>query len=223
MARHQNRKLWDGATPLGDAWLSFASDETRQRLANCPSALETLKYSSPKAQNIWEWFSAISEASQFSLDRLHIEKVMKDALLIDLFNGNLNAVGYCILPSRSSIPRAISADFFQFAKIGWDDNSAEYEGKRYVKIRVFDPDADDGISIPRKGRPGSGSVILAVIAELMAHPDFSFCNLPRKAACEMIRQKIGHDEVSGNGLSDKNLSKHIVAQCESRAIKSNTN
>lgn len=142
---------------------------------------------------------------------------LKDELLDRLFNADLLAFGYRLTPSRSSMPVQISPDFFDHASADWNNDEAEFNGKRFGHIRIIDPQSPAFSNKPRTGRPGSTSAIdEAVKQAIRSIPNF--CNLPRKTACDEIRKIIGAPEIKGNGLGNENLAKHIVANCGSRRI-----
>lgn len=219
MAKRTNRQLWEMGIPLGEAWLKFANDDARERLINQPGWLQTLENAVGHVSGLSGLASVVNDAFQTNAEKRRIELEMQEDLLDRLFDGELMALGFRIFPSRSAAPVAIDASFFEFLAIGWADNSAAFEGKRYAQIRIIERDADFDVSAPLIGRPSSGGVILAAIDELMADQEMSFCSLPRKIACAKIRHKISHQEISGNGLSDKNLSKYILQKCQRRQIK----
>ncbi len=143
---------------------------------------------------------------------------LKYNLLDALYNSDLLAFGYRSSPSKSSNPVKIDPIFFDNPKIVWDKNSAEFNGKSYISIRIFAQNSLPQDKMAQTGRPSSAKAINSAIKDLIQH-NLHFCDQPRKVACDQIRQKIGRQLKNGNGLSDKNLSKYIIANCGTRKIR----
>jgi hypothetical protein len=143
---------------------------------------------------------------------------MRDDLLDELFNANLAAVGYREKPSVSAAPVAIAAEFFDGADIQWGRDSANGIGKRYNRIRIYDPCALPKAIKPKIGRIGSGDAINSAIDRLISSNPH-FCDLLRKTACDQVRENLGIPEILGNGLSDQNLAKYVLRKCSKRRIK----
>lgn len=216
MSRISNRKIWEAGTPLVEAWKAFGNCKLAAQLSEMPGGLDTFNdaaASDPGAR--------LAEASLLALranhDRQNLILQMRETLLDDLFNSDLAAMGFRELPSTSSAPVKIEPDFFERPKINWDRNFAESIGKKFNRIRVFDPHAAVAL-VQKKGRPGSNESIISAIDRLIReNPDF--CDQSRKISCEQIRELIAPKSILGSGLSDQNLGRYIVKKCPKRGIK----
>lgn len=217
MARNLNREIWGNATPLGGAWRLFAHTAKLERLETMPDGIETLAGSVEAAKAPMDFLKAGLDAINAKGKRDTLILEMQDDLLDELFTANLTALGYRERPSASSTPVAIAPEFFEDAKVEWERGGAEALGRRYNRIRVYDPYALPKTAKPKIGRIGSTEAIISAIDQLInLNPDF--CDLPRKLACDRIRESLGIQEIPGNGLSNQNLSKYILQKCSSRRI-----
>lgn len=216
MAVNRNKRIWDNTISLSDAWRHFASKELHSKLEAMPEFSDALQ----KDVGPSDWLDSITKISKAYIGsnarKLIIDEA-RELLLDELFNSNLLAFGYRLTPSESRGPVQIDAVFFEYPEIDWDANSAEFNGKSYRAIGIIDPNEIPNADKQKKGRPSSGDVILGAIKELiLRNPEF--CSQSRAVACQQIRIFIGQPEVPGNGLSDKNLEKYIVANCGRRQI-----
>jgi hypothetical protein len=217
MAKNPNRQIWENATPLEVAWRLFAHPAKSGRLAKMPGGIETLAGCVEAPTALTDFFKAGLDALAATSRRGTLILEMRGELLDELSNANLSALGYRELPSVSSAPVAIASEFFDSAKVHWDRNEAEAFGKRYNRVRIYDPYELPKTAKPKIGRIGSAEPVIAAIEQLIdLNPDF--CDLPRKLACDQIRESLGIREISGNGLSNQNLSKYILQKCSNRQI-----
>lgn len=222
MARNRNKLIWDKAIPLSEAWRKFASAEMLRELDELPSGLDTLKETAAQHKpddprpTLFEAVELlVSNPLKSSVARATKIAELQELLLDELFNKNLVALGYRELPSTSAAPVEIASDFFDTPVIKWKQETVTAYGKRYGRVRVYGPYE---LAIDKKrhmGRPSSAQKIETAI-KLAMKSDIDFCSLPRKIACEKIRQLIGENVIAGDGLSDKNLSKYILIYCSPR-------
>lgn len=220
MVSQKANEIWNLGIPICDAWLRFAPAELAAEYAQSPSFLEALKFN-PEPKSAVEILNSVSAGIAKSQTKATLEKAMREHLLCELFNGELIATGYRELPSRSQSPVIIDPVKFDNDDPDWQRETLTAHGIRYGRIRVTDPAM---ISIPSaaKERISSLSAIEDAIAKLASvNPDFA--TLPRKTACAMVRNAIGANYNSGNGLSDQHISKAIVRLCGSKRIVRNFN
>src|SRR5690606_37978933 len=111
MANPTNRQLWDMGVPLDRAWLEFASADAKHRYSELPSILGE----QAKAANIQSGLELVnlvaSSLGQWA-QRSEFENELREQLLVELFNDELQAYAYRISPSRSRTPVLIEADLF---------------------------------------------------------------------------------------------------------------
>jgi len=218
MAKNRNREIWETGYWLSAAWIEFARTEQRDNFETALDGTTIFAMEMENASTTAEVFSGIQKSISAAAARMTKIRELRKQLLSALFANRLIALGYREWPSTSAAPVKIDPDFFENPDIIWDENWAEAYGKRYGRIRVIDPQCIPEFSKPQKGRPGSGESIISTIDRLIrANPNF--CYLPRKTACDQIRELIGKPNIKGNGLSDINLSKHIVKMCPKRQLK----
>ena len=151
------------------------------------------------------------------VERTKFTNELQEELLDKLFNSDLLAFGYRQKLSESRGPVQIEPNFFEYPEIDWDGNTAEFNDRKYLTIRIANPKDLMAHQKPKTGRPTSGPVINAAINRLIKS-NIEFCNLARSIACEEIRKSIGQQSKRGNGLSDKNLEKYILKNCGRRRI-----
>lgn len=218
MAVNRIKRVWENAVQLSDAWRHFATPHEQAELANLPTGLQELE-SQMGGSSDWR---TVIEASYAGLaarqKRLDLIERLKDQLLDELFNSNFLALGYRLTPSESRGPVQISPMFFEYPEIDWDANFAEFNGKTYRSIRIVNPHNLPNSDKLKTGRPSSAGVINAAIKSLILQNPH-FCDQPRASACQQVRDAIGEPGIPGNGLSDKNLEKYILANCGRRQIK----
>lgn len=216
MIKNRLKEIWETAVPLADAWYDFAPNDMQLSLDGMPNFSQKLE-TGQKPKGLLDVATIIGNACSASTARNKFINTMRENLLDDLFNSGFSALGYRHIPSKSRGPVKIDPIFFEYPNIDWDSNYAEFDGKAYRAIRIFDPrDLSDNQKL-KTGRPSSGAAINAAIKSLaLENPDF--CNQSRKIACDQIRQYIDKPAISGNGLSDKNLEKYIIKNCGCRQI-----
>ena len=216
MPSNRAKEFWNSGIPLNRAWLEFAPPELRSEFDSSPELLQSLD-EIPRAVSERGIGTAMTEIARNYHRRMQLEIDLKEHLLTELFNRQLLATGYRLAPSRSQAPVLIDPERFDYAEPDWQDEAFEAEGITYSRIRVTDP--ANCQPTPAKGK-GSREAIDAAIDHLKSvNP--GFCKLKRKIACEQIRQFLGEEQIAGNGLSDINLSKAIVAKCGKKRISKN--
>ena len=211
--------MWESAIPLADAYAHFLRFNVNSQSATHRAPVLEIKDGSSTLEIV----AAVGKAI-LGIHKAHNEEKlaisdMREALLDRLFYHELYAYGYRVKPSKSAFPVKIASHFFEYPDIDWDASNAEFEGTRYSQIRIIDPNCEDASIISRKGRIGSGDAINAAIAELMSEGGNRFCEIPRKLACQQIRERLGTHQQNNSGLSDQNLSKYILKHCQTRQIK----
>lgn len=224
MARNPNKAIWQIAIPLSEAWHKFACPDAISELENMPTWSDILLQSMPKMnsqsptpEKISEFFSSMSQSAAGASQHIDKIKELREHLLDELFNKQLIALGYRETPSSSPAPVHIDAEIFDTPDIEWKRDTLTAHGKRYGRVRVYDPRYIPKIEKPVIGRPSSGQKINAAIIKLK-NDDPYFCNLPRKEACEQIIKALGRNRIKGDGLSDQNLEKYILRHCHKRKI-----
>lgn len=216
MASKKAKLFWEIGVPLNDAWLKFAPSELGEDYDRAPGFIEALSRISDFEG--WVGFmKAFHTASSASIDKQKLEKHLKDELLTDLYNEQLIATGYRISPSRSGAPVQIDPEDFSFHEPNWKLGTFEANGIKYGNLRICDPDA---ITLPKKPSRGSGEVINLAISDLI-RDNAEFCQMPRKSACQLVRETLGVEHSRGNGLSNTNIEKYIVANCGKKRISAN--
>lgn len=216
MASQKAKLLWEFGIPLNDAWLRFAPSELGEEYDRAPGFIEALSRISD-FEGWLGYLKAVNSAGNASLDKQKLEKRLKDELLDLLFNAQLIATAYRVSPSRSGAPVAIDPEDFNYHEPNWELGTFEANDIKYGRLKICDPDA---ITIPQKPSRGSGQAInLAVLDLIRDNPEF--CELPRKSACQLVREAIGEEHSPGNGLSNTNIEKCIVANCGKKRISAN--
>lgn len=213
MPSKRARELWNSGIPLSRAWLEFAPPELRSEFENLPGFVQSLGAKS-QAETAMDFLSAVTNSLSCAHRRGQMEIDLKSQLLTELFNGQFTATGYRIAPSRSQAPVVIDPDKFEYDDPDWRVDSLAAQGVTYCRIRVTDP-AKFKPAMARYN--GSLDAIETAINQLMAENP-GFCDLERKVACQEIREFLGVNQIAGNGLSDKNLSKAIVVKCGPKRI-----
>jgi hypothetical protein len=216
MAKNSNKLIWDEAVPLSDAWEQFAPKSQRKAIAKengFVAAFAEAANSNPDQGFI----SALKAGSEALNTRNALIAKLQDKLQIALLQGRLCAVGYRIAPTISRAPVRIEQNLFGNAKINWHRNSIESLGRTYSEVRIFNSNDLPQSQKTKMGRPGSNDVLNNAIAAIIKS-DPAFANKPRKIACNEIREFLGIEKIPGNGLSDKNLEKYIIANCGRRQI-----
>lgn len=217
----RSRFLWDNGVALTEAWRVYAGDADRALLDRYPGLVGLLDAKSEAISNsnsIPEFFSSLSGIGAEWRERRQLEIRLKEELLDTLFNGDLVVTGYRELPSTSAAPVTILPDDIEFAEVDWPNSRLSFDGKRFGNIRVTDEFALIDAGLPKRqiGRQGSGAAIKAAIEVLASDPKFQ--GMPRKEACQLIREQLGRPKEYENGLSDINLSKYIVRKFGPKAI-----
>lgn len=213
MPSNRARELWISGIPLSRAWLEFAPLELRSGFENLPGFIQSLSANS-QPETAMDFLSAVTNSLSDAQRRGQMEIDLKSQLLTELFNGQFMATGYRIAPSRSPAPVVIDPDKFEYDNPDWSADGLTAHGVTYRRIRVTNP--AECLSAPPP-RNGSIEVIEAAIDQLISRNP-SFSEMKRKIACQEIRDFLGTKQISGNGLSDQNLSKVIVRKCGPKRI-----
>lgn len=222
MASTRSRQLWHHGTPLADAWRQFADATDREKLDGYPGFLNSLssKFGElAKTGLSAEFASSIPNVSAEWTEQNQLMQRLKDDLLDLAFNGQLTVTGYRELPSTSAAPVEIAPADFDYAEADWENSKIIANGKTYGRVRVTDEAALPPTQLPtrRTGRQGSVQAIRNAVDKLASEP--GFCELHRAEACQKVREALGVQHSTGNGLSDINLSKYIVRKCGSNSIR----
>lgn len=216
MANPTNRQLWDLGVPLNRAWLEFASADAKHRYFELPSILSE----QAKAANIQsglELANLVASGLGQWAQRSEFERELREQLLVELFNDELQAYACRVSPSRSRAPVRIAADLFDLHDPDWQSETLRARGIEYVEIRIVAPARIAAFQKPRTGRKGSAHAIREAIAALQRE-GFDLCGIDRKLACDAIRDRIGNSHPKGSGFSNQNLSKYILEKCPKRGI-----
>jgi len=113
----------------------------------------------------------------------------------------------------------IDPEHFERDDPEWQSEALTVHGVRYGRIRICGPEA---LRQDRLQQKGSRIAIENAIEQLMLE-NLEFCKLPRKMASQKIRDFLGVNEITGNGMSDQNLAKSIVRKCGQKRILDNFN
>lgn len=220
MASKKAKEIWNLGVPICDAWLRFAPAGMAAEYEQTPGLIEALQFN-PEPKSKWDFLAPLSVGIAKSQAKQKLESEMREHLLCELFNGQLIATGYREFPSRSQSQVVIDPVKFDHDDPDWQRETLTAHGIRYGQIRVTNPSVIPILS-GAKERISSLSAIEDAIAKLaLAKPDFA--TLPRKTACDMVRNTIGANYNSGNGLSNQHISKAIVRLCGSKRITRNSN
>lgn len=214
MGSKRAKELWQSGVPLARAWLAFAPAALRSEFEQVPGHLSALAHALEPNDDrtLAERFSAVAQSNA---GRLRLENAMKHEVLTDLFNGVLVATAYREAPSRSHAPVLIDPDTFGTHDPDWEVEALLAHGIRYGRVRIS---ANSEPARASSRAKGSVDAIDRAIDQLMIEKP-NFCELPRKAACQEIREFLVSNHIGGNGLSDQNLAKAIVRKCGPRRIK----
>lgn len=218
MASKRAKELWRLGVPLSRAWLEFAPPELRSEFDKLPRLLEGFAQIS-ESEMRRDPMQRFADVARAQTRRISLEREMKAESLTDLFNGQLLATAFREHPSRSQSPVMIDPEHFDHDDPDWQNETLTVNGVRYGRIRICDPAR---LHQDRFEPKGSGSSIDNAIEQLML-ADSDFCKLPRKIASQKIRDFLGANEITGNGMSDQNLAKFIVRKCGKKRITVNFN
>lgn len=213
-----NQQLWAIGVPLERAWLEFANADAKRRYSELTTladfaerAKATKIQSGLDLMNLYS--SGLRQWSQWG----ELQNELREMLLGNLFNDELQAYAYRILPSRSRVPVRIAPELFDLNDPDWQHQTLRARGVEYAEIRIIDPARISGFQKHRAGRKGSAQAIRDAISVLQSE-GFDLCGIDRKLACEAIRNRIGNNNSKGSGLSNQNLAKYILEKCPRRGI-----
>lgn len=213
MASKKAKELWESGIWLSDAWKAFAPDELVAQFEGSQGFVQALA-DSPAFNDTPGFLRNMANALSKSQQQQSLEKEMKEAILLHLFNGDLIATGYREFPSPSRYAIAIDSDKFEFDDPDWDKQSHIAQGFRYDRIKVTRPVYPKECAGIAKGRI---SEIDKAIDELILS-DATFCTDARKVSSQKVRDRLGVPESPGNGLSNKNLERAIHRKCGPKRI-----
>lgn len=208
------RKFWDNGIFLSDAWFALADEKTRMKFRNLPGFSKAINQFA-EIEKMADWsglFKAISVGTDASRQRLELSDLMKEHLLIQLFNSQLVATGFREFPSLSSNAVRIDADHFDDGNPDWENSKFTANGRKWGLIKI----SPLSILVKRKSK-GSREAIIQAIRELSLG-GLNFNSITRKAGAQLIRVKLCREYEKGNGLSDVNLAKIIVEECGEKGI-----
>ena len=222
MASNRSRQLWNHGTPLADAWRRFADAADREKLDNYPGLINSLSSQFEelaKSGLSSKFATSISNVSAEWAEQNQLRQRLKDDLLDLAFNGELTVTGYRESPSTSAAPVEILSADFDYAEADWENSKIIANGKTYGRVRVTDGAELPSVQLPtrRTGRQGSAQAIRSAVDRLASEP--GFCELHRAEACQKVREALGVQHNTGNGLSDINLAKYIVRKCGSKSVR----
>jgi hypothetical protein len=223
MKVRRSTQIWNAGLALDAAWYRFADPQLRNSFEQMPGGMETVNSAIegleklPPAAMIGTFFGAVSSGLQQSQQRDNLIVQMQSVLLIDLFNSQLIATGY--RPGGRD-PLQIDPDLFDDPDIDWNKSILRSRGQEYLDVRITDPADIPPLNSERNRDRGSRAAIIAAIDRVALRiPEF--CKLNRGEAAQLVRDEIGIEYSSGNGLSDQNIIKLIVAKCGSKRIRNN--
>lgn len=216
MGSKRAKELWQLGVPLSRSWLKFAPPALRSQFEQFPEFLNAISQISEmeiRENPIHHLVSVV----QNSTARMRLEKEMKEEVLTDLFNGQLLATAYREFPSRSPSPVIIDPAKFENDDPDWQMETLVAYGFRYGRIRICSPETLP----PVHSKPKGSSNAIGDAIDQLIQENSDFCELPRKTACQKIRDYLGAKEIAGNGMSDQNLAKAIVRNCGQKRISAN--
>ena len=214
MASKKAKELWESGIWLSDAWKTFAPVDLVVQFKESRSLLQAFT-DGPTPKDLAGIGRKASDAFAQSQKRQILERKMKEAVLLQLFNGDLIATAYRESPSPSRYAIAIDSDKFDFDDPDWDNQSHSAQGFRYGRIKVSRP-------LPKRQAAKGKNHISAIdhaIAEL-AIIHANFCTQARKTSCQYVRDFLGVTHTPGDGLSDKSIEKAVLRKCGSKRIAS---
>lgn len=216
MASNKAKEFWKKGVPIGRAWETFASKALSSKLEQSQTFTEAIGTNSILT-DLLGLGKAITASLNTAQYKRNIEKEIKDYLLDQLFNDQLVATGNREAPSAGRVPVIIYPSKFEYDDPDWDHHTLTVHGYRYGQIRIsnHNPISNDIDARPK----GAIDAIDRAIVELTNY-ESEFCDLPRKIACNKVRNCLGYENKTGNGLSDENISKRIVQKCGSKRIHS---
>lgn len=218
MASKRATDYWKSGVALNTAWHQFAPLELRLRFEKSPGLLDAL-VQTPESEIRLNLLGSMANAGNSSLARMQLEREMKEEVLTDLFNGQLIATGYREFPSRSQSPVVIDPAAFENDGPNWENETYEVHGFRYGRIRICDPRTLG----PLNSEPKGSRAVIDQAIDLLLKENPYFGRIPRKAACQKIRDYLSVNAIPGNGMSDQNLAKAIVRKCGQKRISAKSN
>ena len=221
MASARSLALWRSGISLSEAWRKFADPTELARLdkpLEYSATANTISDKMTVSQRLVGAINCFSKISDARLQKRKLEESLKEELLDRLYNGDLTATAYREAPSTSASPVNLPADDFESADADWENARLFINGKTFGRVRITDEYATEPTRLPksRRGRPGSTAVIDAAIERLIAK-GVDISGMPRATAAQSIREELHINHKSGDGFSDINLSKRIIAKCGIKA------
>lgn len=221
MPSDRSRALWQRGIWLSDAWREFANQE-QLKLLDTPMQFDAAKKAISGKTTMPEFIAGtVDSIAAFYApyrQKHELEAALKEQLLETLYNADLIATAYREAPTTSDSPVSLSADDFKNAKADWLDSRLFFNGKTFGRVRITDAYASDPEELPQstRGRIGSRIAIDDAIDRLIAK-GIDFQAIRRTEGCKLICLELGIVPKDGNGFSNINLSKRIVAKCGLKA------
>jgi hypothetical protein len=198
--------LWNGAVPLGEAWLHFASAKMKRELnmdaAPDPNRLglrPIVQFFRPSDSP--DQVTAATIQTQHAFDNLkkqfRTEREMRDLLIINLRSGRLAALGFDSSGPIDADPIQVPSRFFDHKYIKWKANEIVAANKIIVDVRIcptkwLSPRSATSVLAKKQktvGRPSAKHDIICAILDLHSSAPEIFAQ-PQKRQLPAIRQKI---------------------------------
>ena len=223
MKHRRSTQIWNAGIELGEAWHRFADQELRNSFEGMPGAIDTINSQisdlaelAPAAM-IGRFAEAVSSGLQQRQRREAMIAEMQSDLLDQLYNDQLFATGYHVALKPGRDPVQIDPDFFDDPEIDWAKSILRCRGQEYHDVRITDPATIPPLKGERLKNEGSRTAIIAAIDRVAAqNPEF--CEMGRTEAAQLVRRDLAVEYSPGNGLSDQNIIKLIVAKCGQKRI-----
>jgi len=221
---NDDSKFWTRGIPLCEAWLQLLEEDApgyryRERLIALQSRPLAGKFH--PASGLVEEAFAPREISHRHEARFQMELSLQWDFHAWLESGEVQAfglqIGPMIDPQPKRIPSGLFAEYRMGDHITWEANRVRFGDLIFADVRVLRRDqlVKSRPSRPR-GRPRKRDQLEE--AALIAKEQFQgFCDMPRKLACDHVRDvlkntlKIANAEIVGK--SDKTISKAILKAC----------
>jgi hypothetical protein len=126
MASNTAKILWESGIWLSEAWEAFAPAELLAQFEESQGFYKAFT-GGPVPKDLAGIGQKASDAIFKMQKRQQLEKEMKEAVLIKLFNNDLIATGYREFPSSGRYPITIDADKFEFDDPIWANQSLRFD------------------------------------------------------------------------------------------------
>ena len=215
MASEKAKELWESGIWLNEAWKAFAPAQLATQFEDSQGFFQAFN-EGPIPNDMTglgrKAFNAISRSQK----RQVLEKAMKEAVLVQLFNNDLIATGYREFPSPSRNAIAIESGKFEFDEPDWSNQSLSAQGLKYGRIKVSRP-----LQSPRSSAKEKCQItVIDKTIDTLKLSNPAFCTQLRKKSSQEVRDLLGFTHTQGNGLSDKNIERAILRKCGPKRIGS---